>query len=406
MQPDRAAALAALRWVLGGEPVDLATFWGGFEALPPHLRPLAASHALRHLAGLDTDARQRLLAMERAAAVAYMARHAAVTSMRTALDAANSPAVFLKGIALAEQVYPSPATRTMSDIDVWLRAEDLPMAVSALMEAGLTSPDRHTNPTALSGPDPDAYLEATVAGGVVFIEAHTRPASFRDLGDQEVAALWSSTVPAGPTALPVLSLDAQLLHVCLHTTRAHGCVAGLKSLVDVAMIVRGWPSDALWEAFTARVMRVGAAGAVYVSLELAREELGVGVPGRVLDRLRVPGSRAILDVAADLLWSPPPRLPVGTPRLLGAEGEPGWLRNRLLLRRNLTAEERQQLAPAERPDPRLVIRYFGNRIIALAALLARGELLRPSFWRRVAVHRRGFTWMRELSRIESQRGPP
>jgi hypothetical protein len=56
-EPSRHAALATLRWILGGHAVDQNDFMRGFGALPPNLRPLAADFGLRHLGGLDARRR-------------------------------------------------------------------------------------------------------------------------------------------------------------------------------------------------------------------------------------------------------------------------------------------------------------------------------------------------------------
>jgi hypothetical protein len=320
--------------------------------------------------------------------------------MRSALGAVGSPVLFLKGVALAEQVYPSPATRTMSDIDAWVPAEDLPRAVGALTGAGLVLPPRHQELASLRGPAPVAYLDATVAGSVVFVEVHTRPASLRELAEPELASLRSTAVTVGPTALPVLRLDGQLLHVCLHATRSHGCIAGLKSLVDVGMVIRAWPPGDLWNRFVDTVERVGVMAPVYVCLALARHRLGIAVPDDVLGRLRVPGADAMLASAEDLMWSPSSILPRGTDRLFAGSREEEWLRNRLVLRPGLTAAERGRLAPSERPGPRAVLGYFWNRIAALLGAIVNGELFRPEFWRRVRVQRRARAWTQALRGLD------
>lgn len=57
-----------------------------------------------------------------------------------ALDAAGAPALALKGSALACLVYPEPALRPMADLDILIRPEDVPHALTALRDAGFSVP--------------------------------------------------------------------------------------------------------------------------------------------------------------------------------------------------------------------------------------------------------------------------
>jgi hypothetical protein len=398
------ASIRVLRWVLGGAGVDVAEFHVGFGALPPNLRPLAADFALRHLAQISPDRRAPLTAALRLATVGWMARSAIVRDVRVALGEAGIPFVFLKGVALAEQVYARPATRTSSDVDVWIRPTDLPAAETVLRRTGFVVPPRFDEPSEPVGPSPVAYLEKSFGGVPVPVEVHVRPHSLRALTDTEVDDIWSSRMSVGPTALPVLPLDHQLLHLCLHVARSHAFVGGLRTLVDVAMVVSHWPGDDHWTEFSRRAIQVRAAPAVWVCLTLSRELVGANVPRRVTDDLGGGLSRDVVDRARDLLWSRDPKLPSGTTRLLGGLDEAGWLRNRLRLRRLVTAEGRGSMPRSERPPLGLVARYFWRRLHSLSGVLLRGEALAPSFWKRVGVERRRNRLARDLD-LAGDRAP-
>ncbi len=396
----RGAALATLRWVLGGAPVAHKEFVRGFDALPQSLQPLAADFGLRHLDTLEGVERKRLTDIVRRATITWLARRSVVRDVRSALDDVSVPAVFLKAVALAEQVYPRPATRLGSDIDVWIRPGDLTAAIDSLSKRGFLVPPRHLEASDPHGPSPTTYLETHLSGGPVLVDLHVRPNSLRELTDEEVNEMWATRGPVGPLALPVLPLDVQLAHVCLHAARSHAFVSGLKALVDVAMIARSVPDNGLWESFVQRVVAVRADQPVFVCVELARELLDAAVPGWVLDRLRTEGAAALVDQAREMLWAREPKLPLGVIKLVGGgPPESSWLRNRLWLRIQLTSEERQRLAPTDRPEPRLILRYFLRRFASLAQLIIRGEAFRPSFWRRVGVERRKRRLLEDLNRL-------
>jgi hypothetical protein len=391
-----------LRWVLGGAPVARRDFFAGFDVLPPAVRPLAADFGLQHLSELDPVERDRLAEVVRGATLVWMARQNVLREIRSGLSAAGVHGVFLKGVALAEQVYPRPATRLVSDIDLWIRPKDLPGAIEALSQRGFAIPPRHREGSDPQGPTPMTYLEMHVAGGPVLLDLHVRPMSLRHLSDDETWEIWSSRVPVGASALHVLPLDAQLLHVCLHIARSHGFVSGLKALVDIAMIARAWTDDALWERWASRVLEVRAGVPVFICLELARETLGAAIPSRVLDRLRGSVEPHVVDQARELVWAPEPKLPLGVTKLAGGAVEPGWLLNRLWLRRDIAPEARRSLSALERPDPRLVTRYFWRRLASLARFLVRGEVFRPSFWRRVEVERGRHRLFADLARLQAR----
>jgi hypothetical protein len=402
-QSGRAAGLATLRWVLGEAPVALEDFLSGFGALPPNLRPLAADLGLRHFDALEAE-RGKWVVVVRKASVRWMARNAVVRDIRSALDGSAVPAVFLKGVALAEQVYPRPALRTSSDIDVWIRPGDLPVVVEALSSGGFVVPPRFREPSTPRGPVPMTYFEKHVAGVPVLVDVHVRPMSLRDLTDDEVQAMWASGVGVGPTALPVLPLDMQLLHVCLHVARSHAFVGGLKALVDIAMIVHAWPEDELWTTFASRVVTLRAEHSVWVCLELARELLGVSIPQRVIEELGAGGERGVIDQARPMLWSLEPNLPLGAGKLLGGGlPEPGWFQNRLALRVHITREEREGMSLTERPNFRLIARFFWRRLASVSRLVFGGEAFRPSFWTRVRTERSRHRLLENLYRLETRR---
>lgn len=59
-----------------------------------------------------------------------------LTEVLPALTAANIPVVVLKGAALASSVYADPALRPMSDVDLWVRAADMPHAAGVMGQLG------------------------------------------------------------------------------------------------------------------------------------------------------------------------------------------------------------------------------------------------------------------------------
>jgi len=121
------------------------------------------------------------------------------------------PVALLKGAALAHQLYDDSAERPMRDLDILVRATDLPRAAAALRSDGFVLPDDHGSPfIARHHHLPTACLR--IDGFVVSVEVHHDtvagdvPASmkFEDTVDGFVQLTLSNGTRAntlGPTAM-------------------------------------------------------------------------------------------------------------------------------------------------------------------------------------------------------------
>src|SRR5262245_48292148 len=84
-----------------------------------------------------------------------------------ALAAAGLEPIVLKGAALAYTAYPEPAQRTLSDVDLLLSEDELPLASAALAEAGFWTRDEDRRP--------DHHLQPRYVGdGRIGVELHDR----------------------------------------------------------------------------------------------------------------------------------------------------------------------------------------------------------------------------------------
>jgi hypothetical protein len=110
--------------------------------------------------------------------------------------------------------------------------------------------------------------------------------------------------------LRTLSPEDTLLHLAIHRTRAP---LRLRSVCDVAELVRREGSKLDWEAVETRAATIGARTALFSVLALSQRLLGAPVPPGVVAGLRVgPLRRRILEPAsgAAALFAPAPAAPV------------------------------------------------------------------------------------------------
>jgi hypothetical protein len=186
------------------------------------------------------------------------------------LAAASLRALPLKGAALAELVYASPADRPMDDVDVL--ALDAPArALDVLRGAGFVPLAEADHAWSLRDPESGTA-----------VELHRAIASPRGFHPIAVEAIWSRRV-SGAGIVPLRPGDEDLLvQLAVHAAFQHGL--GLKAVqwTDVARLVAR-PLDPARLDGIVREMR--AADALAATLAGARAVLGPGaVPSALADR--------------------------------------------------------------------------------------------------------------------------
>src|SRR5688572_21905356 len=99
---------------------------------PWRLRPYIAYQLRPVVAGLPQTLRDQITSIERQFALAFLKQQTDTRRVLEVLRAHDVPVLLLKGAAIATQVYPSPALRPITDLDLWIRAGAMPEAERAL----------------------------------------------------------------------------------------------------------------------------------------------------------------------------------------------------------------------------------------------------------------------------------
>lgn len=222
------------------------------------------------MGNIPNSTREYLRSVARASAVAELRRRRLFVDCVDALDAAAVPIAVLKGLALSYTVYPVPATRTMSDIDLWVQPDRFQDALRALATLGWRIPDRYA--VHALGPTDTRMLERP--GNTTLLEVHVEPLSIchDSSGYARVWGRCESRTIAG-REVQVLSLGDQLAHLALHTGRKHGFSDGLRGLLDLALTARQVPDAAAWRAIGVQHREERAAPWGALCLTLARDLL-------------------------------------------------------------------------------------------------------------------------------------
>lgn len=218
----------------------------------------------------------------------------------TALTAAGITPVLFKGAALTYTVYPDPACRQMGDLDLWLTAEEMPVALSALERIGYAASVNERRPLAYQARYLGEIALKRPTDGVVGVELHwsafpgvwlTRTAAV------DHVAIWQRARPVTVAGCPALALAPEdaLIQVAVHLAVNHQMAAPwLRGLLDVALLARAQAVDWATIAERAAGWRVGTA--VWLVLQLTVELFGLVEAAPILSRLAPsPVRRRLLD---------------------------------------------------------------------------------------------------------------
>lgn len=219
---------------------------------------------------------------QRLAFLAALARQRALlTVLCESFADADVPWVVLKGLALADRVYPRPDLRYGVDVDVLVPPRHFERALNALHSEGLLLLDRNWP---LIRALEVGELRLRCANGLL-VDLHWDLLSNRSLRRRftlPVSGLLARAVIGG-SGWPYRRLDDvdEVLHVSLHAALAGG--NRLLWLLDVDRLLRQPEVD--WGQLAARAREAGCERAVALVFERCRAHLGTPIPVEVLVRL-------------------------------------------------------------------------------------------------------------------------
>lgn len=217
-----------------------------------------------------------------------------------ALLGAGIPVIVLKGAALADTIYPSIASRPMSDIDLLIRRAERERAVAALEAAGFHS-WRFERPR-FSPFDIQMTNEIPLRRGerhMVELHWEIAPIVPLRLAALDNEALWQEARPfaiGGVSALQLSTRDT-LLHICLHLA-GHGYLHdnGFQDIRRLLQAENPFP----WEQFVQRAQQFRLTAVCYFALDALTETPDVAIPSQVLATLRRPAwQRRLVRLIAD-----------------------------------------------------------------------------------------------------------
>lgn len=196
--------------------------------------------------------------------------------------------ILLKGASLAEIVYGDVAMRPMSDLDLLIRQQDLPVARRVLVALGYTPlhVEMHTGFNVEFRNEESLYKRGLVD---TYVDLHWRlvgPSYYQRT--ISIDWFWETALPTQIGSAPalVLSHEAQVLYLCAHLVLHHGG-HGLLWLHDVAEVLTLYQAQIDWEQLLSQSQAYNLVLSVRQILTQVADEWHAPVSANVLERLRV-----------------------------------------------------------------------------------------------------------------------
>ena len=237
----------------------------------------------------------------------------------------NVGCVILKGAVLAFMAYPDSSLRSVSDLDLLVRPENLAKALELIERAGFEFPKRFefANPLIVKDfvvPGEEISLPFEKPGTQALIEVHTQLESAEPWFPVPTAEVWEHLEEADWNDLRMAVLDAHefLFHLVLHLSRGHFFSLGLRPLLDVHLWVELQQRRLDWEWLREECVRRGYRDWMYLTLKIVRDSFSTGIPAEFFHAIGAPRRLEQLErLAYEQIWANhrldstvPPRLAI------------------------------------------------------------------------------------------------
>lgn len=222
-----------------------------------------------------------------------------IGSLRPVLSAFQSggiPCIVLKGIVLAERVYPNIGLRGMSDVDLLIRKKDLFRADAALTALGFASRDA-TPAEAVQNPvgylASLEYRKAETAPLNLNLHLHWHPVNtsvpataFVDQID--VDRLWEMSVETEVADCPVRMLCPEhlIIYLCEHALRVGHSFDRLILVCDIFYAIKAFETCIDWDFMIGESWRFNLSRFVYHGLSIVKHHTALSIPDACIARLR------------------------------------------------------------------------------------------------------------------------
>ncbi len=212
----------------------------------------------------------------------------------TRLREAGIPFLVIKGIALAEQVYPVVALRGMSDVDLLVKKDHI-LSVDRLLSSLGYSPVDSVPAEALGNPVGYLcsleYQVKDVAAPPLHVHWHlvnTSTPAVAYAGNIRLDSVWEQAVPATVAEADTLVLCPEhlIIYLCEHALRVGHSFDRLILVCDIHQALVAYAGRLDWDALVREAEAFGLSRFVFLSLTIVRAYTGIAIPPEVIESLR------------------------------------------------------------------------------------------------------------------------
>jgi Uncharacterised nucleotidyltransferase len=206
---------------------------------------------------------------------------------------AGIPCIVLKGIALAECVYPNIALRGMSDVDILVRKEDLFTVDEHLSSHGYTSTDS-TVTKAIH--NPVGYLASleyreNVSPLNLHMHWHTVNTSVPAtmfVEQIDINRLWehSAVTSVANSHALMLRPEHMIIYLCEHALRVGHSFDRLILICDIFFSIKVFENIIDWNFVSEESRRFGLSRFVYYGLSIVKHYTSLGIPDECIAKLK------------------------------------------------------------------------------------------------------------------------
>jgi hypothetical protein len=210
-----------------------------------------------------------------------------------AFQEAGIPCIVLKGIALAEHVYPSIGMRGMSDVDILVRKEALLSVDLLLSSLGYHPEDISAEKALLNPAGYLASLEYRKNRSPLNLHVHwhtvnTSVPATMFVNRVDMNRLWENAVPANVADSHTLMLRPEhaILYLCEHALRVGHSFDRLILICDIFFSMKTFATVMNWDFLIEESRRFHLSRLVYFGMVIVRQYTGLEIPGDCIAKLR------------------------------------------------------------------------------------------------------------------------
>ena len=205
----------------------------------------------------------------------------ACATLKPVFDTLNEqqvPFIVLKGIALAEQVYPGFGIRGTSDADLLVKRDDVYRVDASLSALGYVARDSSVK-RALD--NPVGYLASLDYrkndGSLPNLHIHWHPVNtsipaFMFAGQIDPDRLWEMAIPAmvANAKAHILCPEHQVIYLCEHALRINHSFDRLILMYDIFYVVKTFQNVIKWDFIVEEARRFAVSNLVFLSLAIVQ----------------------------------------------------------------------------------------------------------------------------------------